>query len=141
MKRAYRFTLGVLGAPPLGAVYSIIVLELIDGPRRMSLNEDFFKGLILYLAISYVFAILPSFVCMGIMERLFARGLNPRTWKSVRMAGWLGLASGLFINFVIMVLVGFNGDIWGMLYVVFLFFPCIGLAVGWTLGLTVKKFS
>ncbi len=57
------------------------------------------------------------------------------------MAGWLGLASGLFINFVLMVLVGYDSDVSEFFSAVFLLFPGIGLAVGWTLGLIVKVYS
>ncbi|HTL68683.1 MAG TPA: hypothetical protein VL200_13555 [Lacunisphaera sp.] len=136
--RRKRIALELLGPPPLGVIcYSAVWLVMIIRyshrtghwpPFDLAAIAIWAVVMVLY---AYLFTGMQSLIYMLIMEWRFARGLDPRGWPSVGLSSMLGLISGA----AVIPFFGFRPADLGFI------FTTIGLAVGFTLGWLIRRWS
>jgi len=86
------------------------------------------------LLFAYALTGLQSVVYAMVLEWRFMRGFDPCSWRSVGLSSLLGLASGLPIA------IGYGRDR-SDLFAIWLFWPGLGLLVGFLMGLLIKAWS
>ncbi len=136
MKRKARIALEILGPSFLGVV---LPFGLWQGLAAVQGASGQFLWLQMHelpntLGWAYLFGGPPSVVYMVVMEWRFARGLDPRSWRAVGLSTLLGLAAGLSIAFTL--ISGWWPDVVAPLNL-----GGIGVAVGFVLGLIIRRFS
>jgi hypothetical protein len=137
--RRKRIALELLG-PPLLAAGSLDIVGCIVDAWIGHLNftaENWFGqifgwGLVM-LIYAYLFAGIPSIIYAAVMEWRFARGLDPKSWRTVGWSSVLGVLSGVEIGACLSRFGGPPG-FW-------VFYGGLGLAVGFVLGLLIKRWS
>jgi len=142
LTRGKRIALELLGPPLLGALIlgtSNALYAIWTQPRTDSLGESLSQiGAYLLFAVigAYMIAGIPSIICTCVIEWRFAQGLNPATWRAVRLFSALGFVSG---NMIAVYLTDFRwgiGTLWlGTVSV------GVGLLVGFLLGILIKRWS
>jgi hypothetical protein len=137
MTRGKRIALELIGPPFLGAVLWNVMLtaELLAKMRADGFSLETTVRALQAVGVIFLFAYLvaglPSIGYMLVMERFFARGLNPTSWRMV----WLSTLLGSFCGAVIALAT--NKD----LPVAWLLFIGTGMSVGFGLGLVIKTLS
>ncbi len=124
MKRTARVAVELLAPPAVGA--GLLLLYLACEGWRFT-GQDL-RELPALLGLAYVVAGLPSLAFMLAMELAFARGVAPRSWAGVLLAGGIGALSGLWVSVVLRFAVG--GPVLRLLTV-------LGLSTGALVGLVV----
>lgn len=136
--RRKRIALEVLGPPALGAFLTsaiLAVVALVDALEEGDYGHQLTQVAelaILAVMFGYMLAGVQSILYALIMEWRFARGLDPRSWRSVGLSTVLGFASGG----VIVVIFG-----WPMEWLPWLYYGGTGTVVGFTLGVLIKWLS
>lgn len=131
--RNKRIALEILSPPALGAGWWVLATMPHVTWTAEGLVGHF--GLVVVVTgYAYWFAGIPSLVYAAIMEWRFARGLDPRGWRSVGLSAVLGFISGGGI----MVCLGWR-RLWDP--VPWLIFGGGGAVVGFILGLLIKRLS
>ena len=139
--RGKRIALEVLGPPALGAAIMTSVIAVFaiaeaaeKGAALQRLKELAQAGTVA-VVFAYMLAGAQSIFYAFIMEWRFARGLDPRSWRSVGLSSALGFLSGA----VIVLSLGWRSDLLNA----WLWFAYggLGLLVGFTLGLLIKRLS
>lgn len=134
--RGKRIALELLGPPTLGAgLWSLALIGeavwklFVPGPPRvlMHLGEE----LLLVFLYAYVFTGIQSIFYTAIMEDLFKSGLDPRSWRMVRLSSLLGFGSG-----AVLMIFSVN-DLGGMGFIM-LMMGGLGALVGFLLGLLIR---
>jgi len=107
--------------------------EILDKKGHMDLAQDAGVAL-LVLIFSFVYAIIPSAIFMGVMEWLYqTRGLKSSSMKAVGVSTACGALSGLLIATVLAGAArGSDGGLLGLVLV------ALGAVVGLTVGVLVK---
>lgn len=93
MNRAWRIALEFFGPPPLAATILLAFESVADG-HGFAVG---WKGFLMALAFSYLFAALPSAIFTMVLELSYAKGLNVASWRTPLLASFLGLLSGTAI--------------------------------------------
>jgi hypothetical protein len=137
--RGKRIALELLGPPALGATLmialmaGITVVETIEKGDVLQRLKELAQGTVFVAVFAYMLAGAQSILYACIMEWRFARGLDPRSWRSVVLSS--GLASGA----AIMLVIGWRSDLHAQW--LWVFYGGIGLLVGFSLGLLIRRLS
>jgi len=140
MGRRTRIALEVLGPPLLGACLLNgvgIARDLLSGTgwSYIWLQRQDYLVVVFW---AYLLGVLPSLGYMGVMEWRFARGLNPRSSRTVIWSLSLGFVAGGLIGAIVGGL--FDGSFRDAA-VVAAYFSAAGQVVGWLLGLLIRYCS
>ncbi len=139
--RGKRIALEVLGPPFLGAILmttvfaAMAVAEALEKGEFRHRLEQVAQVTLMAVFVAYILAGIQSVLYALVMEWRFARGLDPRSWKSVGLSCTLGFLSGA----VIVLPMGWGRQLlnpW-----LWLIYGGLGLLVGFALGLLIRRLS
>ena len=140
LTRKKRIALELLGPPALGAGIPTILFggaslieSLIKGSSIGHL-KDVGSVAALYFFYAYFIVGLQSILYTVIMERRFKHGLDPCSWRMVRMSSLLGFGSG-----AILAVFAINDP--KIMGGIVLIMGGLGLVVGFLIGLLIKWWS
>lgn len=140
LTRRRRIVLELLAPAPLGAGLLFMVglakavWERFPDGTWPGFDPRIFISFAIVVGFAYIFTGLQSIAYAIIMEWRFARGLDPRSWRSVGLSTLLGFLSGA----AICVGYGLQRSDSAALWV---FFGGSGVAAGFILGLLVRRWS
>jgi hypothetical protein len=133
LTRGRRMCLEALAPPFLGSSIGILAGLAMDLAQGTSLQFLWLqrRDYLLIFFWAYLLGGLPSLGYMLIMEARFARGLDPRSWRSVGLSTLLGGGAGLLISAAILPL---------QLGVSF-YLTVLGGTVGFVIGYLTKRLT
>jgi hypothetical protein len=90
--RGTRIALELLGPPFVASVIIAAIFAVLDR------DPTAFVGLPFILVFAYVWAGLPAAAFTLVLEVTWAKGVDPGSWRAVRVAALAGLPSGLLVT-------------------------------------------
>ena len=140
LTRGKRIALELLGPPALGAIImttierGTMLFEAVNQGSVVAGIKQVCEYGALVLVLAHFFAGLQSVLYTVVMEWRFSKGLDPASWKMVKLSSVLGFGSGAVLIAVKI------PDLTNM-GMILLSTGGLGLVVGFIMGLLIKRWS